>query len=298
MVLIALSYPQPAGDYQTPFNYINTANSKYFIVYQFTAIPGGALLPYYNNYTMVSNDSFDLYINSNLNLPSTLSLSILDQYANTLVPFFTPSTTEVYALSVTKGVKYMILFKSTTSGASSGGYFVNFQAKQLPTVKKFIPAGYTISTLPNCVTTFDQYLNPTFTFTNFQIIAGNNYNFTYGYEPIANGSFTATFSNTTLFTSPETINFNAGVSFVYAGQALVSGTFSFTLTINTANVGTNTYVDLLYNNASLGTNNVIQQLTNILRNEKFSIEQGDNEKDEDIDVITVEKMRYKSSNKH
>lgn len=244
-----------------------------------------------------SNQDFELFISSTLAIPTTYTITLLNDTGDVLFsgqPAFGASSS--FMGNILKGKVYLLSFATTVTGGASVVNPLILFAKQTRTVKYYIPNGFTQSTLPNCVTTYDTFFRPTFTFSNFSMIAGNNYNLTFGYEPTKSGSFTVTSSNPTITSSPETVNFSSGVSCVYAFQALQTGTFSFVMSFSVNDVGSSLITDLTslpFSGISppLSVSNcvLLSKRSNILNTSNI-VDDKDDEAD-DIEVIDTFRRR-------
>lgn len=199
-----------------------------------------------------SNEDFDLFYSiETQTFPLTYFMTLLNDKGNVLFNGNLVTGNSGYFLGkIEKGRVYLLSNLVKVTGAASNPGVIKLFAKQTATVKKYVPNGMTASLLSNCVTTYDIYLQPTFTFTNANLIIGTNYNLSFGYEPIQSGSFNVVCSNPLIASTPEFVNFSTAVSFVYAFQALVTGTFSFTITFSFTNVGTSNVTDLTFSGFS------------------------------------------------
>jgi len=193
-------------------------------------------------YTIAVNQPLSLNCFTTSIFPTSFRLTIFDETVTSLKTY-SPTILNSPLISLTPDRLYYLFFESTSGGGSPGD--VIFNALQIPTVSSYFADGFTASTLPNVVTTYDSNGSPTFSFNNFTLVKGNNYVVSFGYEPLKSGSFTVTISDNTIATNPEIVNFTRAVSTFYAFQSLVSGKYTFTIKLNITGVGISTFVDLL-----------------------------------------------------
>lgn len=242
MTTVAVSYPIYLSQVQqgvSPlnFNESTTGGKRSVVITNNTAWSSGQ----WKYFTIKTSKPFDFYCSTN----ASIALEILDEQGN---PQITTRFTNTVSTKVTTLQSYFTynigLFASGALTAAST--LLTITGQVLPTVSQFFSNGI-VNQVPPSTTgvavAYDTFGQPTYTFTNYPLINGQQLVLALATFANQSGTLTITSSDSTVFNS-YTDPFNVGSSIYVAVMAMKSTSFTGTITVGITGVGVGSTVDL------------------------------------------------------